>query len=82
MKIARERGDEATLTYNNLKINKIMYTMEQFGEEGRVRKEVCVQPNMTSNPKKTASDRLPCEKRNEEKEGRDYKMTRIQRTPT
>ena len=62
MKIAREQGHEATLTYNNLKINGRMYTLVQLGEEEQARKEVCEQPNMTSNPKRTASDRLPFEK--------------------
>ena len=31
-----------------------MYTFEQLGEEEQARKEVCEQPNMTSNPKITA----------------------------
>ena len=73
MKIARERGHGATLMYNNLKINGIMYTLEQLGEK-QAGKKVCEQPNMTSNPKRTASDRSPYEK--EEKGGRAYKMMR------
>ena len=39
MKIAREQGHEATLMYNNLKINGRMYILEQLGEEERARKE-------------------------------------------
>ena len=54
VKIARERGHETTLMYNNLKINARMYTLEQLGEEVQARKEVCEQPNMSSNPKRTA----------------------------
>ena len=58
MKIAREWGHEATLTYNNKKINERMCMLEQLGEEEQARKEVCEQPNVTSNPKRTASDRM------------------------
>ena len=39
MKIAREWGHEATLMYDNLKINERMYTLEQLGEEERVGKK-------------------------------------------
>ena len=49
--------------------------MEQLGEEEQARKEVCEQPNMTSNPKRTASDISSYEKR-KEKEGNAYKMMR------
>ena len=76
MKIAMEQGHEATLMYNNLKINGRVDTLEQWGEEEQARKEVCEQPNMTSNPKRTASDRSPYEKGKEEKEGRAYKIMR------
>ena len=76
MKIAKERGHEATLMYNNLKINGRMYTLEQFDEEEQARKEVCEQPNMTSNQKRIASDRSPYEKGKEEKEGMAYEMMR------
>ena len=76
VKIAREQGHEATLMYNNLKINGRMYTLKQLGEEEQARKEVCEQPNMTSNPKRTPSDRSPYEKGKEEKEERAYKMTK------
>ena len=48
--------------------------MEQLGEQAG--KEVCEQPNVTSNPKRTASDKSPYEKGKEEKEGRAYKMMR------
>ena len=61
MKIAKEQGHEAghevTLMYNNIKINRRMYTLEQLREEEQARKKVCEQPNMTSNPKRTASNR-------------------------
>ena len=76
MKIAREREHEATVLYNNLKINGRMYTLEQLGEDERARKEICEQANMTSNPKRTVSDRFPYEKGKEEKEGRAYMMMR------
>ena len=39
-----------------------MYTLKQLGEEEQARKEVCEQPNMTSNPKRTANDRSQYEK--------------------
>ena len=65
-----------TLMYNNLKINRRMYTLEQLGEEEQARKEVREQPNMTSNPKRTASDRSPHGKGKEEKMGRACKMKR------
>ena len=74
MEIAREH--ETTLMYNNLKINGRMYTLVQLGEEEQARKEVCGQHNMTSNSKRTASNRSPYEKAKEEKEGRAYKMMR------
>ena len=76
MKIARERGHEAALMYNNLKINGRIYTLEQLAEDEQARKEVCDQSNMTSNPKRTANDRSPYEKEKEEKEGRACKMMR------
>ena len=78
MKIAREQqGHEAMLLmYNNLKVNGRMYTLGQLGEEEQARKEVCEQPNMISNSKRTASERSPYEKGKEEKGGRAYKMMR------
>ena len=75
MKIARQQGHETTLMYN-LKINGRMYTLEQLGEEEKTRKEVCEQPNMTSNSKRTASDRSTYEKGKEEKEEKVYKIIR------
>ena len=74
MKIAREEEYEATLIYNNLKINGRMYVLKQLGKDEQARKEVCEQPNMTSNPKRTASDKFSYEKVKEEKDRRDYKM--------
>ena len=62
MKTTRERGHEATLMYNNLEINGIMYTLEQSSEEEHARKRICEQPNVTSSTKRTASDRSPYEK--------------------
>ena len=50
--------------------------MKQLGEEQQARKEVCEKPNMTFNPKRTASDRSPYEKGKEEMNGRAYKMMR------
>ena len=51
-----------------------------MGEEEQARKDVCEQPNTTSNPKRTASDRSPYEKVKEEKKGRAYKMRNITNT--
>ena len=76
MKIAREQGHEATLTYINLKINGRIYTLEQLDKEEQARKEVCEQPNITSNPKRRASDRSPYKKRKDERKERAHKMTR------
>ena len=67
MKIVREQGHEVTLMYNNLKINGRMYTLEQL-RDGQARKEVCEQPNITSSPKRTASNRSRMKKG---KEGKD-----------
>ena len=51
-----------------------------MGGEEQARKEVCEEPNMTSNPKIIASDRSSREKGKEEKEGRAYKMRNITNT--
>ena len=60
-----------------------MYTLEQLGVKNQARKEVCEQPNITSNPKRTASDRSPYEKGKEEKGGIAYMMMRnITKTDT
>ena len=67
MKIAREQGHEAMLMYNKLRINGRMYTLQQLHEDERARKEVCEQPNMISNQKRTASYRSLCEKGKEER---------------
>ena len=76
MRTAREQGHEATLIYNKLRINGRMYTLEQLGEDEQARKEVCEQPNMTSNSRKTVSDRSPYEEGKEEMERRTYKVMR------
>ena len=74
VKIAREQGHEATLMYNNLKINERMYTLEQLSEEEQSRNKVCEQPNMISNSKRTASDISPYEK---EKKKRRKELIRL-----
>ena len=76
MNIAREQGNEATLMYNNLKINGRIYTLEQLAEDEQARKEVCEQTNMTSNPKRTVNDGSPYEKGKGENEGKACKMMR------
>ena len=53
-----------------------MYTLQQLSEEEQARNDVLEQPNMTSNPKRTASDISPYEKGKEENEGRAYKIMR------